>query len=86
MVTNCNSKLMVLDMPLVCKSPGIDDLETMLTISADVLSTVQSSMSAGQDASQTLSRLMDWAEAREVSHPLGGLCTEEPSCNRIHTD
>jgi hypothetical protein len=32
-----------------------------------VLSTVQSSMSAGQDASQTLSRLMDWAEAREVS-------------------
>lgn len=38
--------------------------------SADVLSTVQSSMSAGQDASQTLSRLMDWAEARDVSHPL----------------
>ncbi|RSH83818.1 hypothetical protein EHS25_005433 [Saitozyma podzolica] len=34
---------------------------------ADVLSTVQSSIGAGQDASQTLSRLMDWAEAREVA-------------------
>lgn len=31
-----------------------------------MLSTVQSSIGAGQDASQTLSRLMDWAEAREV--------------------
>jgi hypothetical protein len=39
---------------------------TDLGISADVLSTVQSSIGAGQDASQTLSRLMDWAEAREV--------------------
>jgi hypothetical protein len=39
----------------------------ILTFSSDVLSTVQSSMSAGQDPSQTLSRLMDWAEAREVS-------------------
>ncbi len=37
---------------------------------ADVLSTVQSSIGAGQDASQTLSRLMDWAEAREVSPTL----------------
>jgi hypothetical protein len=35
--------------------------------SADVLSTVQNSMSAGQDPSQALSRLMDWAEARGVS-------------------
>jgi hypothetical protein len=38
-----------------------------LTDSADVLSTVQNSMSAGQDPSQALSRLMDWAEARGVS-------------------
>jgi hypothetical protein len=35
--------------------------------SSDVLSTVQSSIGAGQDATLTLSRLMDWAEAREVS-------------------
>lgn len=35
--------------------------------SADMLSMVQSSIGAGQDPSQTLSRLMDWAEAREVS-------------------
>ena len=40
-----------------------------LTDSADVLSTVQNSMSAGQDPSQALSRLMDWAEARGVSAP-----------------
>ena len=43
----------------------------MLTYArADVLSTVQSSMSAGQDPTQTLSRLMDWAEAREVGHSI----------------
>ena len=42
-------------------------LGASLIISADVLSTVQSSIAGGQDASQTLSRLMDWAEAREVS-------------------
>ncbi|KAK8846873.1 hypothetical protein IAR55_005963 [Kwoniella newhampshirensis] len=34
---------------------------------ADVLSTVQSSIGAGQDAEQTLSRLMDWAEARQAA-------------------
>ena len=34
---------------------------------SDVLSTVQSSIASGQDASQTLSRLMDWVEGREVS-------------------
>ncbi|WWD22185.1 hypothetical protein CI109_106676 [Kwoniella shandongensis] len=33
----------------------------------DVLSTVQSSIGAGQDAEQTLSRLMDWAEARQAA-------------------
>ena len=32
-----------------------------------MLENVQSSIGSGQDASQTLSRLMDWAEAREVS-------------------
>jgi hypothetical protein len=37
----------------------------------DVLSTVQSSIGAGQDASQTLSRLMDWADARQVSGEYG---------------
>ncbi|WWC59429.1 uncharacterized protein I303_101985 [Kwoniella dejecticola CBS 10117] len=34
---------------------------------ADVLSTVQSSIGAGQDAEQALSRLMDWAEARQAA-------------------
>ncbi|OCF76742.1 hypothetical protein I204_02443 [Kwoniella mangroviensis CBS 8886] len=34
---------------------------------ADVLSTVQSSIGAGQDAEQTLSRLMDWADARQAA-------------------
>ncbi|ORX34463.1 hypothetical protein BD324DRAFT_636028 [Kockovaella imperatae] len=34
---------------------------------ADVLSTVQSSIAGSQDATQTLSRLMDWAEARETA-------------------
>ncbi|KAK4684171.1 hypothetical protein P7C73_g6028, partial [Tremellales sp. Uapishka_1] len=33
---------------------------------SDVLDIVQSSLTSGQDASETLSRLMDWAEAREV--------------------
>jgi hypothetical protein len=43
-----------------------------------VLSTVQSSIGAGQDASLTLSRLMDWAEAREVS-PIFLLYINAPS-------
>ncbi|KAK1926492.1 hypothetical protein DB88DRAFT_482050 [Papiliotrema laurentii] len=34
---------------------------------SDVLSTVQSSIASGQDASQTLSRLMDWVEGREAA-------------------
>ncbi|WWC67766.1 uncharacterized protein I206_101678 [Kwoniella pini CBS 10737] len=34
---------------------------------ADVLSTVQSSIGAGQNAEQTLSRLMDWADARQAA-------------------
>ncbi|OCF37492.1 hypothetical protein I316_00616 [Kwoniella heveanensis BCC8398] len=34
---------------------------------ADVLSTVQSSIGAGQNAEQALSRLMDWAEARQAA-------------------
>jgi len=52
--------------------------ERWLISSADVLSTVQSSMSAGQDASQTLSRLMDWAEAREVSQSHRPIRVENP--------
>ncbi|WRT64942.1 uncharacterized protein IL334_001882 [Kwoniella shivajii] len=34
---------------------------------ADVLSTVQSSIGAGQNAEQTLSRMMDWADARQAA-------------------
>lgn len=51
------------------KRGGLGVVQIVLTLyRADVLSTVQSSMSAGQDPEQTLSRLMDWAEAREVGH------------------
>lgn len=32
----------------------------------DMLSMVQSSIGEGQDSAQTLSRLMDWADARQV--------------------
>lgn len=52
----------------VCEwSIVIHRCNTKLTPSTDMLSMVQSSIGAGQDPSQTLSRLMDWAEAREVS-------------------
>lgn len=63
-------------MPLVCESRERRRTESITvrhmtswadSSRADMLSTVQSSMSAGQDPTQTLSRLMDWAEAREVS-------------------
>jgi hypothetical protein len=36
------------------------------TSRADVLSHVQGSMSAGQTPDQTLARMLDWAEARQV--------------------
>lgn len=41
-------------------------MRTVLMLRSDVLSHVQDSMSLGHDPSQTLSRLMDWAEARQV--------------------
>lgn len=36
-----------------------------------MLSMVQSSIGEGQDSAQTLSRLMDWADARQVSFTVG---------------
>lgn len=52
--------------PLVCESLGPLCVARLIRLRQDVLSTVQSAIAGGQDAEQTLSRLMDWAEAREV--------------------
>ena len=41
-------------------------LTWVVWVRSDLLSTIQSSIGAGQDASQTLFNLMDWAENRQV--------------------